>query len=374
MKLIKVMFIFIFLLITIAGCAEQKLLEQVGLTTLLGYDLGENEKLSTTAVIRQVNPEFQSNVEIVSAENETARGSRAEINRKTSKKIMSGQMRVVLFGEELAEDGIAHHIDTLSKNSDTSGSIIVAVVEGETKSLLEYQFQEIDDIGTHIYKLLEQNIKNEQMISSSLHEVAHDYYSLGRDIAIPIIKRDEEHVEISGVALFDKGKMVGKLSTEDSFYVKLSRDLYDSAMFEITIPKEALPESQTKNSPEKIPVVIDTINTKKQVKLINPQTPEFDMHITVNGRLLEIEANMDLDNQKNVKRLEEEIGKSIAKNLESVLVYCQEVNSDAFGLGEYYRSSVRHSNLTHEKWHEMYSAAKVNIKVDFTVLRSGIFE
>ena len=374
MKLIKKMFILTILLSTIAGCAEQKLLEQIGLTTLLGYDLGENEKLSTTAVIRQVNPEFQSNVEVVSAENETARGSRAQINRKTSKKIMSGQMRVVLFGEELAAEGIAHHIDTLSKNSDTSGGVIVAVVEGETKSLLEYPFQEIDDIGTHIFKLLEQNIKSEQMISSSLHEVAHDYYSLGRDIAVPIIKRDEESVEISGVALFNKGKMVGKLSPEDSFYVKLSRDLYDSAMFEITIPKESLPDSQTKHSQEKIPIVIDTINTKKQIKLINSKTPEFDMHITVNGRLLEIEANMDLDNSKNVKKLEEEIGKSIAENVARVLVYCQDVNSDAFGLGEYYRSSVRHSNLTHEKWHAMYSEAKVNIKVDFTVLRSGIFE
>lgn len=374
MKPMKVMFIFILLLITIAGCAEQKLLEQVGLTTLLGYDLGENDKLSTTAVIRQVNPEFQSNVEIVTAENETARGSRAEINRKTSKKIMSGQMRVVLFGTELAEEGIAHHIDTLSKNSDTSGGVIVAIVEGETKSLLEYPYQEIDDIGTHIYKLLEQNIKNEQMISSSLHEVAHDYYSLGRDIAVPIIKRDKELVEISGVALFNKGKMVGKLSTEDSFYVKLSRDLYDSAMFEITIPKESLSEAQTKNSSERIPVVIDTINTKKQIKLTNTQTPEFDMHITVNGRLLEIEANMDLDNPKNVKKLEEEIGMSIAKNLERVLLFCQDVDSDAFGLGEYYRSSVRHSKLTNEKWHEMYKGAKVNINVDFTILRSGIFE
>ncbi|MBW9234321.1 hypothetical protein JQK62_19035, partial [Leptospira santarosai] len=143
MKLIKLLFIFIFLLISIAGCAEQKLLEQIGLTTLLGYDLGENEKLSTTAVIRQVNPEFQSNVEIVSAENETARGSRAQINRKTSKKIMSGQMRVVLFGEELAAEGIAHHIDTLSKNSDTSGGVIVAIVEGETNRYLNINFKKL---------------------------------------------------------------------------------------------------------------------------------------------------------------------------------------------------------------------------------------
>ena len=374
MKKTKLFIIVFSVFILLVGCAEKKLLEQVGLTTLLGYDLSDDDKLSITAVIRQVNPEFQSDVVIISATNESARGARANINRKTSKKIMSGQMRVVLFGEELASDGIGQYIDTLLKNSDTSGSLFIAVVEGETKSLLEHQFQDIEDIGTHIFKLLEQNIKSEQMISSNLHEVSHDYYSLGRDIAVPIIKRDKEIIEISGVAVFNKGKMVGKLPAEDSFYVKLSRDFYESAMFETTIPKESLSISQTRNSQDNIPVVIDTIKTKKTVKLIDQKVPEFDMHFTINGRLLEIEANMDLDNPVNVKKLEEEIGKSITEELSEVLAYCQEMDSDVFGLGEYYRSSVRHSNLTHEKWHEMYKDVKVNITVDFTVLRSGIFE
>ncbi|EPD50587.1 Ger(X)C family germination protein [Paenisporosarcina sp. HGH0030] len=374
MKKIKLGFIFVVLFVSLVGCAEQKLLEQIGLTTLLGYDLREDDKLSVTAVVRQVNPEFQSNVEVISAENETIRGARTVINRKTSKKNVTGQMRVVLFGEEISKDGIAHYIDTLSKNSETSGGLYVAVVEGETKSLLEYQYQEIEDIGIHIFKLLEQNIKSEQMISSTIHEVAHDYYSLGRDVALPIIKRKDEIVEISGVALFNKDKMVGKLSAENSFYLKLARDFHKAAMFETKIPKESLPASQTQESQEDITVVIDTISTKKKLKLINPDTPEFDMQFTVRGRLLEIEANMDMDNPKNVQKLEEEIEKSMSKNLAKILVYCQEVDSDVFGLGEFYRSSVRESDLTYEKWHEMYKDAKVNFKIDFTVLRSGIFE
>lgn len=374
MKKIKLGFIFVVLFVSLVGCAEKKLLEQIGLTTLLGYDLREDDKLSVTAVVRQVNPEFQSNVEVISAENETIRGARTVINRKTSKKNVTGQMRVVLFGEEISKDGIAHYIDTLSKNSETSGGLYVAVVEGETKSLLEYQYQEIEDIGIHIFKLLEQNIKSEQMISSTIHEVAHDYYSLGRDVALPIIKRKDEIVEISGVALFNKDKMVGKLSAENSFYLKLARDFHKAAMFETKIPKESLPASQTQESQENITVVIDTISTKKKLKLINPDTPEFDMQFTVRGRLLEIEANMDMDNPKNVQKLEEEIEKSMSKNLAKILVYCQEVDSDVFGLGEFYRSSVREPNLTYEKWHEMYKDAKVNFKVDFTVLRSGIFE
>ncbi|WP_342434065.1 Ger(x)C family spore germination C-terminal domain-containing protein [Neobacillus sp. FSL H8-0543] len=42
------------------------------------------------------------------------------------------------------------------------------------------------------------------------------------------------------------------------------------------------------------------------------------------------------------------------------------------GLGEVYRASVRHSKLTKEKWHKMYKNAKVNVNVDFKMMRSGI--
>ena len=111
------------LLIILVGCTETKYLEQVSLITLVGYDLGKEEKVSSTAVIRQVNPEFQSNVVVITDENKTSRGTLSEINRKTTKKTMAGQMRVTLFGEELAKQGIGHYLDTLSKSPTSSGSI-----------------------------------------------------------------------------------------------------------------------------------------------------------------------------------------------------------------------------------------------------------
>lgn len=58
----------------------------MGLTTLIGYDVGTEHKIATTAVIREVNPEFQSKVEVLTTENDTSKGNRMEANRKLSKK------------------------------------------------------------------------------------------------------------------------------------------------------------------------------------------------------------------------------------------------------------------------------------------------
>lgn len=83
----------LFLFIGLVGCAETKLLERVGLVTLIGYDLGKEEGVETTAVVRQVSTELESKVAVITAENETSQGTRSKINRRAAEKIMSGQLR-----------------------------------------------------------------------------------------------------------------------------------------------------------------------------------------------------------------------------------------------------------------------------------------
>lgn len=361
------------IMLFISGCAEQKLLEKIGLITLVGYDLNEEGKVVTTAVIRQVDPEFQSMVTTSTAVNDSSLGALTEINRKTTKKLMPGQMRIVLFGNNLATDGIKHFLNTLSKNSSTSSGILLSMTTGSTRDLLEYSYKDSNDVGQEIYKLIEQNVDSEQVTSSTLHEVTKDYYSIGRDIMMPIIVRKGEVIEVSGVALFNQDKVVGQLPANDSFYLMLNREKFKSGKFETSIPKGIFP-SDIANSSASVPVVLDTISSKKKLKLTNKKELEFDLHIKLNGRILELDAEVDFDNPKEVEKLEKAISQSLVEGLTSILEYCQDIHSDVFGLGEQYRSQVRKSNLTDESWHNMYPSAKVNIKVDFNIIRSGVFE
>ena len=374
MKKVYISILLIVLVISLVGCTESKILERISLVTLIGYDFGKEEIVEATAVVRQVGTELESKVSIITAENETSGGTRAKVNLRATEKIMVGQLRGILLGSEFAEGGIGHYIDTLLKNTAISGGTLMAVVDGETRPLLEFEYPAIDDIGEHVYKLLKQNIKSEQVVSSTLHEVAHDYYSMGRDIAMPIIKKDEELIEISGIALFRKDKMVGEIPIEDGFYVKLSRDDYDAGILEIKIEGDDLTSSLAKDSSGEIHLIFDPIKTYRNVTLVDPETPEFDLYLNVQARLLEIKPSINTEESKNLEKLEKEIGKKLSSEISRVIADCQEIGSDVFGYGEFYRSSVRNSKLTDEKWHEMYKDMVVNVKVDFTLLRSGVFE
>jgi len=373
MKKLRHIIILLLPFIFLYGCAETNILDQVGLTTLVGYDVGKEEEIATTAVIREVNPEFQSNVEVLTTEDSTSKGNRMKSNRKLSKKIMVGQMRVILFGEELAKDDLHYYINTNLENASVSNSLYMAVVEGKTESLLKYEYKNIDDIGQHIYKLLEQNIKQEYTISPTLHEIAHDYYTTGKDIAMPILKRDGELVELNGIALFKDGKMVSTLPAKDSFYIKVVRDTFKVGIFETTLHEDDLPSTLLK-SKEKIPVAFDAIQSKRDIKLVDASKTEFDLNIKMKARVLEVHKDINLGNPKKVAELEKAISKKLSKDVSRVIAQSQKVQSDVFGFGEKYRSTVRNSNLTKEKWHEMYKDIKVNVNVDFVIVRNGVFE
>lgn len=374
MKKVRLYFILLFLLSILVGCTETNILDRVGLVTLVGYDVGTEEKMATTAVVREVNPEFQSNVEVVTTENETSKGNRLKANRKLSKKLTVGQMRVVLFGEELAKDDLHFYMDSLLENPSVSNSLYLAVVEGETVPLLQYKYKNIDDIGQHIYRLMEQNIKHEYMISSTLHEIAHDFYMEGKDSTIPIIKKEGELIELTGVALFNGGKMVSSLPVEDSFYVKLIRDSFKSGIFETILKEEDIPDFLKKGNTKEIPIAFDAINSERELKLVNETTPEFDLQLKLKARLLEVYPDVKLGDPKVVEGLENAISKNLSRDTLRIIDHAKNVQSDIFGFGEKYRSSVRNSNLTKEKWHEMYKNMKVNINIEFDILRDGVFE
>lgn len=374
MRKFRIYFILLVLVSILVGCTETNILDRVGLTTLVGYDVGTEEKISTTAVVREINPEFQSNVEVITTENETSKGNRMKANRKLSKKITVGQMRVVLFGEEVAKGDLHFYIDSLLENPSVSNGLYLAVVEGETSELLQHEFKNIDDIGQHIYRLMEQNIKNEHMISSTLHEIAHDFYMKGKDIAIPIIKRDEEFVELTGVALFHDGKMVSAIPVQDSFYVKIMRDSFKSGLFETIIQEDEIPPTLMKDTLSEMPVAFDAIRSKRTLELVDPTTPEFDVQLKIKARLLEVHPDINTGDPKVIEALESAVSKNLSKELTRIVTQSQSVQSDIFGFGDKYRSKVRNSELTKEKWHEMYKNMKINVKVKFEILRDGVFE
>lgn len=372
---LKWFILFISICLILTACTETKLLERISIVTLIGYDK-EEDLLSTTAVVRQINPEFQSNIEIHSETAATSKESKLKVDLEIAKKLGTGQLRVVLFGDELAKEGLEEAVHTLAMNPEMATSIYLSVVEGKTKTLLENKYENITDVGQHIFNLLDHNIKQQQMISSTFHEIERDISSPLRDFALPIIKKIEEYIDISGVALFKEGKMVGNLPATDVFYIMLTRKDIKDGTTQLVLPGELVNHSKNppENPPDDLPIAIDAINSKRKLKITDHNKNEIDLNITLDCRLLEIHSSLSIGDKKITEKIEEEINKKMESEIKRIIEYSQEVNSDIFGFGEQFYAQVRNSKLTEEKWRELYPEMKVNVKVDTEIIRNGVTE
>lgn len=360
--------------IVLAGCAEQKILERISLVTLVGFDLADEEdKLTASAVIRQINPDLESKIELQTATALTSKGARAKIDLKTSKSIGSGQLRVVLFGEELAKAGLNDSIHILKMNSEISNATYMATVEGDLNELLEYKYENISDLGQHIYQLILYNVKKEYIISSTLHEVNRGKLSFLDNYSMPILKREENNIKISGIGFFNKGKIVGNIPAEEALYILMVQGKTHNGMLELEIPKSILEKSPTDSS-EELPIAIDSINSKRTIKLVEPGVPEFNLTIKLECRLLEVDSDISMEGAEIIQKVENEINKKIESEINRIIQYSHEINTDIFQFGEYYKAQNRHADIDKEKWNEMYSELKVNVTVDTTIVRDGVFQ
>jgi spore germination protein len=362
-------------ILLLCGCAEPKTLDRLGLITTVGYDLGKNGSILGTLVELKIDPNSRKDVVIVESQALTIRGIVTNANKKTSRRLASGQLRVIIYGEDMLKQGKTKIAQTLTSDPIISDMTFLAMTDGKARDLLHLKLEHIPDIGIHIFRFIEQNTEAKTMPSSTMQEVLHTHFTVGKEPVMPIIsKNDHEGVLFSGVAIFKGAKLVGKINTDQSFYLGLIIDKYKSGSKDVLIESESPKLKGGNERSHKTVAALDSIQSSSDIKLINRDKPEFDIDIKLSARLLEITSSIDIGNPQNMKLIEKEIEKSMKKDIEKLIAYCQSKNSDVFGLGDTYRSAVRHSNLTDEKWYKMYKNAKVNIKVDFSVIRTGLNE
>lgn len=361
----------------LTGCLEQKNIERIGMITAVGYDIGEDQKIRGTTVAFQFDPTRQNVSQMLSAEANTSKGIREAMNRETSHHLVSGQLRVSLYGEELARKGIIPLVDTLARDSSIGTMSYLAVASPDSESILSAKNLNITtNIGTYLYRLLEQNIKSEQIISSTLHEFLKTYYEAGMDPILPIISQlNGGEVVIEGMALFNKDIMVGKLNPEESFYLKLIREHFESGAIEMELPREELKEALVKkegNQP--VYITIDNIKSISNIDVKNKKSPVFNVDLSMETRLLEVSEELVSDQKVTTKILERAINHKVKAELKKLIEVLKEQESEPVGFGISYKSKFRMNDMNDEQWKSIYQKMKLTSSISISVISIGVMD
>ncbi|MDT9024404.1 MULTISPECIES: Ger(x)C family spore germination protein [Rossellomorea] len=363
----------------LSSCVETRYLEKLGLITAVGYDQADDEKITGTMVLYQFNPAMQDVEKVLISKSKTSKGIRLSQNLETDHKLVSGQLRITVYGRELAEKGISHLVDTLERDSSIGNMVYLTIADTTAEQILNYQMTERpSNMGTYLYNLVRQNVESETLVSPTLQEFITDYGSVGKDPILPLLKASDGKVGVDGFALFTRDKFIKEIKKDKIFFIRSLMEDYNAGSVEVELPLEKfepyLTSPHLRQEKDKVYIMIDSIKSSHKIKTEKKATPSFEVKLKIESRLLEMSEEMKLSDPKALRLLEDEIGDYIEKNIKEMILMLQEQGTDPIGFGMEYKSIRGHEDLSREKWDKLYKDASFHVKVENKIIRTGVID
>nr|WP_240794232.1 Ger(x)C family spore germination protein [Bacillus sp. BHET2] len=373
------LFLVCFSAFLLSSCVETKYMEKLGLITAVGYDQGEEKKIKGTMVLYQFNPAMEDVEQILTSESKTSKGIRLSQNLETDHKLVSGQLRIAIYGRELAMEGISHLVDTLERDSSIGNMVYLCIADTTAHEVLSYQMAETpSNRGTYLYNLVRQNVESEMLVSPTLQEFITDYGSVGKDPILPMLKASDGKVGVNGFALFKRDKFIKEIRKDKIFFIRSLIEDYNAGSVEVELPldkfKSNLSSSHLREENDKVYLMVDSIKSSHTITAKKQETPEFWIELNIESRLLEMSEEMKLSEPNTLHFLQKEIGTFIEKNIKEMVLMLKEEGTDPIGFGMKYKSIRGHQNLTRKEWDKLYKEATFHVKVNNKIIRTGVID
>ncbi|MCC3355809.1 Ger(x)C family spore germination protein [Bacillus sp. REN16] len=342
----------------IYGRVSEEIIDEVNIVAALGYDRAEGQKIKGTAVIPVFNADKSIDNANFTGESVLAKEIINVLQKKSADPLVTGAIRVVLYEDELAKQGILRYIDALQRDPSIGTRINLAIIEGKTYDVLK---KSLGNRGTGEYLsiMLQHNIKQRDMPKTDLHTFMYRHYMEGMDPFLPMLKLDSDKMEITGLGLFKHGKMVSKIDESDLFFFKAMVQNYGEGSYTIRL----------KGTDEYASIKRIQTNRKIKVEEVHGD-PKINITIKFKGMLSEYSGAKT--NSKIIQQITDELEHTIEEKSEEMLKLFQNENIDPVGIGYIARHSVR--GLDFEKWKLDYPNIKIAVHAEVILTETGIIQ
>ncbi|NRF89469.1 Ger(x)C family spore germination protein [Paenibacillus frigoriresistens] len=362
-------------LLCLTGCVEQNRIEKLGMSDTVALDsvYQENGKPSERDVSNAISvpkPGTLDNqqADILQTIAESPKDGRSKLSRKINKVLVSGQLRSMLFGKDLAKQGIWKELDSYRRDYTVGEKLKIVVVNGSAVDMLTHKYAQIRSVGSHIDQLLIKDAKIHEVPDVSLYSFVRDYYDDGTDPIAPMLVVKGDNVEVDGIALFKKDRYIGKINAEQTVLFAILNKSLKMGEFDITF--------MDRSSGQKESVMISSIASKREV-IVNKQertrtVPQVIVRIRLSGIILEYTGKSTFKKPEEQKKLDQDLSEAIREQLQSIVNHVQRSGGDNLGIGTYVRNSMNYEKWNNLNWKSIYPHADIRVEVDATIRDYGM--
>lgn len=342
----------------IVGHVEKEIIDDVNIILALGLDKHEDGGIKGTALIPVFKADQSIGNETFTGKAVIGREAITALQKKSADPLVTGGLKVALYGESLAKDGLIDYIDGLQRDASIGSNLFLGVVDGEAEDILN---KNLGNRGTGMYlsRLIEHNIQRRDVPQSNLQEFIFRYYSEGMDPYLPYLKLLEDKVEIKGLAIFQEDRMVDFISEDDLFFFKALVENFGAGSYTVHI-----------KNPDEYGSV-ERIKSERDIKVEEVDgKPKVIISVYFRGILSSYTGPTASPNI--VKEIISQIEKEIVSHSEKMIKSFQEKGVDPIGIGFFARSSSR--QFDKKKWSEEYPQINIEVKAKVDLDETGVIE
>jgi len=407
-KKMAAVLILILIPLLFSGCYDSVEINDYAYVTLMGIDKGVSDKLRLTFQVPQFTEvsggaggggfdakgEEKEDKENFSIDTPSLLSGIAAVNANIPKLLNFLHLKAIVVSEELAQSGyMAEFLVPLTRYRQIRRSTNIIICKGSAQEFVKAAKPYLGAIVTEtleelierykytgFYPELNLGLLADQMKSSYTQalgiygalntgenfkdegpEYGGGYKIPGDYFAGDTPRNGGQEIELLGTAVFDGGKMVGKLTGFESQMVSLIWGHLKRTVFTIPDPK----------SPEHIiPIEIKEFESPKVKVDTKSEKPHIEVKLSVEGDMTAIQSGENYEHDDDI--IEEAFEQYLKENIQKTFIKGQALKVDIFRFGERaVRNFLTIPEWEEYNWLEKVNEATLNVEVDFTIRRTG---
>ncbi|WHZ04992.1 Ger(x)C family spore germination protein [Neobacillus sp. YX16] len=347
------------LIVLLSGCTflPTNIVNEINMAQGIGFDLAEKKGVKGTIVYPIFNKDKSSITEVKTAHGKSSKDIRSLLNNETRYPLVSGQLRLALYGKELAKKGINDYVDTLNRDPAIGSLVQMAIVDGDSNEMLKIKKYQKENISIYLQEMLDQNMEFGLLPRTDLQTFLYQFFQIGQDPYLPLIKKLDGNIRITGMAIFKDDQYVTSISLNDLFIFKGLVDNKRPGLRQFVL------ESRDK-------IVLENLysNAKYKVKILQGK-PEFTINLKMKTRLHEFAPSEKQRQSFDKKKYQKQVEQELEINAINIINQFKKHQADPLGLGAKYKEHYRRFN--EKQWKMYYPNVKVTVNADVEILQTG---
>ncbi len=246
------------------------------------------------------------------------------INRNASRKVFIHHNQIILFGEDLAREGLVDHIDLFMRDLESRLEVAVAIVEGKASDILSAKMEQDKVTGAYLSRTFDSRSSISNNYQVSILDFASRLLDTSISPVVPLLRLtkngDRDEIEIGGMAVFRNGKMIGKLDNEEVYgYVWALGDIVNGRLAAQTDQGRA----------------VFQIETLESEWTVEPKENGVQATVSINANLIlnEVIGFTDVPAKELVDSLKDTATTAIRNRVVGTFEKARSLDADIYGIG-----------------------------------------